>query len=52
MKENVIQIKSGITVNVDGSVKSIIYVKKNIFGILLHVAAKMENIWKVLLTVQ
>ena len=42
MEENVIQIKSGIMINVDASVKSVIYVKK--FGILLHVVVKMENI--------
>ena len=44
MKENVIQIKSGKIINVDASVKNIIYVKKIIFGILLHVVAKMVNI--------
>ena len=44
MEENVIQIKSGITINVDASVKNIIYVKKIIFGTLLHVVAKMVNI--------
>ena len=44
MEENVIQIKGGIMINVDASVKSIIYVKKFIFGILLHVVAKMVNI--------
>ena len=43
-KRNVNQIKSGITINVDVSAKSIIYVKKIIFGILLHVVVKMENI--------
>ena len=31
MEENVIQIKSGIMINVDVSVKNIIYVKKNCF---------------------
>ena len=41
---NVIQINGGITVNVDVSVKNIMYVKKIIFGILLHVVVKMENI--------
>ena len=41
MVENVIQIKSGIMINVDVSVKDIIYVKKIIFGILLHVIAKL-----------
>ena len=44
MEENVIQINRGIMVNVDVSVKSIIYVKKIMFGILLHVIVKMENI--------
>ena len=38
-----IQIKSGITINVDASVsiENIIYVKKIIFGIQLHVVVKM-----------
>ena len=44
MEENVIQINGGITINVYKSVKIIIYVKKIIFGILLHVVAKMANI--------
>ena len=44
MEENVIQIKSEITVNVDASVKNIIYVRKIIFGIPPHVVVKMENI--------
>ena len=44
MEENVIQIKSRITINVDVRVKNIIYVRKIIFGILLQVAAKMEHI--------
>ena len=44
MVESVIQINSGIKINVDASAKDIIYVKKIIFGILLHVAAKMLNI--------
>ena len=30
--------------NVDASVRNITYVKKNIFAILIHVVAKMENI--------
>ena len=38
MEENVIQSNGGITINVDVSVKNII------FEILLHVTAKMENI--------
>ena len=44
IKESVIQIKSGITINVDASLKKIIYVKNIIFGMLLHVVVKMENI--------
>ena len=38
MEENVIQINGGITINVDVSVKKIM------FGILLHETVKMENI--------
>ena len=44
MEENVIQINGGIMINVDVSVKNIIYVKKIMFGILLHVIVKLENI--------
>ena len=44
MEENVIQIKGGIMINVDVSLKNVIYVKKVMFGILLHVIVKMENI--------
>ena len=44
MEENVIQINGGITINVDVSVKNIIYMKNIIFAILLHVVAKMVNI--------
>ena len=40
MIENVIRIKSEITINVDVSVKNIIYVKKK----MLHVVGKMVNI--------
>ena len=43
MEENVIQMKSGITINLDVSVKNI-YVKRIIFGILLHVVGKIVNI--------
>ena len=46
MIESVIQIKSGIMINVDASPKNIIHVKKVIFGILLHAVAKMVNIHK------
>ena len=44
MGKNELQINGGITINVDVSVKNVMYVKKNIFGILLHVFVKMENI--------
>ena len=44
MVENIIQIKSGITINVSVSVKNKIYMKKVRFGILLHVVVKMVNI--------
>ena len=44
MEQNVIQINSGITINVDVSIKNIIYVKKIMFGIRLHVVVTMENI--------
>ena len=52
MEENVIQISGGITINVNVSVKNVMYVKKIIFGILLHVVLKMVNIQQVLLTIQ
>ena len=41
MEENVIQINGGIKTNV--TVKNIMYVKKVMFGMLLHVVAKMKN---------
>ena len=44
VEENFIQIKSGISINVDTSVKNIIYVKRIIFATLLHVVVKMVNI--------
>ena len=39
LEENVIQINGGLMVNVDVSVKNIVYVKK-----ILHVVAQMENV--------
>ena len=51
MEENVIQINGGITINVDMSVTNM-YVKKIMFGILLHVIVKMENIRQVLWMIQ
>ena len=44
VEANVIQIKSGIAINVDANVKNITFVIKIISGILLHVVAKMVNI--------
>ena len=44
MVENVTQIKNGRMLNVNVSVKNILYVKKIIFGILPHVVAKLLNI--------
>ena len=52
MRKNLIQINSGITVNVDVSVKNVIYVKKITFGILPHEVVKMENIQQVLWMIQ
>ena len=43
-KESVILINSGIKINVDTSVKNIMYVKKVALGILLPVVVKMDNI--------
>ena len=43
MEENLIQINGRITINVDVKVKNVMYVKKIIFGILLHVVVKMKN---------
>ena len=44
MEEIVIQINSGIMINVNVSVKNVMYVKKITFGILLHIIVKMESI--------
>ena len=51
-RTNVCQIVGGITISVDVSVKNIMYVKKIMFGILLHVTVKMENIKQVLWMIQ
>ena len=44
MVKKLIQIKNGIVIHVNASIKNIIYVKKIIFAILLHVVAKILNI--------
>ena len=38
----------GMMINDDASVIKVMYVKKIMFRILLHVILKMENIWQVL----
>ena len=43
MEENVIQINGEVMINADVDVENVMYVKKIIFGILLHVVVKMEN---------
>ena len=44
MKENVFQINDRLKINVDVIVRNVIYVKKTMFGNLLPVVVKMENI--------
>ena len=52
MEENVIKINGGILINVDVSVKTFMYLKKIMLGILLHIFVKIENIWQVLWMIQ
>ena len=52
MGKNVIQINVRITINVDVSVKKLMYVKQIMFGILVKVFVKMENIQQVLWMIQ
>ena len=52
MDKNVIQINGGIMMKVCVSLKNVMYLKKTIFGILLHVVANMANIQQVLLMIQ
>ena len=42
--KNVSQMNAEITINVCVSVKNAMYVKKIVFGILLHIVGKIENI--------
>ena len=42
MEEHVTHINDEVMTNVDVSVKNVIYVKKIMLGILLHVIVKME----------
>ena len=48
MEENLYEINDGILINVDVNVKNLIYLKKIMSGILLHVIVKMEKKWQVL----
>ena len=52
MEKNVIQINGRIMINVDVSVQKLMYVKKFIFGILVNVFVKMENIQQELCMIQ
>ena len=47
MEKNGTQINGGIMVNGNVSVKNVMYVEKIIFGILLHVVVKIENILQI-----
>ena len=44
MVANIVQIKSLTMINVNASARKIIYVKKILFGILLHIVDKITNI--------
>ena len=44
IEKYVTQINGGITINVNVSVKIVMYVKKVMFRIQLHVIVKIENI--------
>ena len=44
MEENVIEINGGIMINVNVNIKNVMYEEKVLFGILLHLVVKMENI--------
>ena len=52
MEEVATQINGEKMINVDASVKNVMYVKKIIFRILLHVIVKIENIQRVLWMIQ
>ena len=54
MVENVIQIKSGITITVNKTAKiqKNTCAKKTVFGILLYVVINLVNIQEVLLIIQ
>ena len=52
MEEKLIHANGGIMINANVSVKHVMYVKKIMLEILLHVVVKMVNIKKVLRMIQ
>ena len=48
MEEIFIQINGGITINVNVSVKKMMYVKRILFGIQVNVFVRIENIQQLL----
>ena len=50
--KKLIQVNDGIMINVDANVKKFMFVKKIMFGILLHVILKVGNIDQVLWMIQ
>ena len=48
MRKTLIQVNGGIAINVDVSVKNVIFAKQITSGILPHEVVKMENIQQVL----
>ena len=44
MEKNVIQVNSGLMINIDENLKKHHSCEKNMFAILLHVLTKMGNI--------
>ena len=50
--QQVIEIKNGIMINVNVSVKSTVHVKKVLVGILAQVFVRIVNVSKVLLMIQ
>ena len=51
-EKNVTQINDRIMINVNVGVKNVIYMKKIMFGILLHVIMKIKKSEQVLWTIQ
>ena len=45
MEEYVIQINCDITINIDVGVKNVMYVKKIMFGILVHVLWMIQQLF-------